>query len=95
MPADRVADWPLGTEHYLPIEAAEFERLVKLLQGGGQASKFSAAQLIAATYEARIGDDDVLSGSFTWNVNHRDPQAALLPLDPCSFAITTRRLDHR
>ena len=27
-PADTMKDWPRGTERYLPIEAAEFERLL-------------------------------------------------------------------
>ena len=34
-PEDRIKDWPLGDGKYLPVDAAEFERLVADLQPPG------------------------------------------------------------
>ena len=86
-PADRVADWPRGQTNYLPIESAEFERLIRLVEGAGAASELGSAQLVSANYEAQLVDDDTLVGNFAWQVSHGAKQAALISLDPAGIAL--------
>ncbi len=85
-PADRVNQWPTGATKYIPIDAAEFERLIKLVQTAASVSELKSAQLVTAEYEAQL-DDDLLSGKFQWHVAHGAADPAQLTLDECNIAI--------
>ncbi len=86
-PADRIRDWPRGQTKYIPIEALEFERLIKLTQDAGAVSELGSAQLVVAHYEAQLNEDDLLVGKFHWQVTHGAAEAALLAVDPCNLPI--------
>ena len=59
-PADNIDQWPLGGEPYLPIEASEFERLVRAAEQSDASPPGSeGVQLVAAEYHARLAADDV------------------------------------
>ena len=60
-PADAIGQWPVGNQHYLPIEPAEFDRLVESVRALPSGSTTSiVARLLSARYSARL-DGDVLS----------------------------------
>ena len=87
-PADRADDWPRNrAEKYLPMDSAEFERLLKILEGGDRAAELAAAHVSAAYYEARLNSDDSLSGRFRWEIERENNETSLLSLEPCSLAL--------
>ena len=52
-PADRMKDWPLGDGRYLPMDAAEFQRLVEAANSRrSRARSAPPAAVAAARYEA-------------------------------------------
>ena len=52
VPAERLSDWPTGSEKYLPLDAAEFERLAAAVPSHGTAaSSLPAAAITSARYE--------------------------------------------
>ncbi len=58
-PENRIADWPLGGEPYLPIEASEFERLV----GESKSPQPTAGPQVAeANYAARLSGASLVDG---------------------------------
>lgn len=87
-PADRIEDWPRGNVPYMPIDAAEFERLLKAARtarpGGGASA---AARVVAARYRARLSGEGPLVGQAEFEVVHGAEAPVLLPLDPCNLAI--------
>lgn len=94
-PADRIGrDWATGNTPYWPIEASEFERLIKLAHEAGTVSELGSAQLVSAHYEARLIDDELLSGKFTWEITHGAAEAALLSLEPCNLPLENVRWEH-
>jgi len=89
-PADRLPDWPRGDSRYLPIEPAEFERLLETARSGTPGSRtLTAGRGIRAEYRAHLQDDLLLAGRATLQVVHSAEAPVLLPLDPCGLAIDT------
>ncbi len=87
-PADRPQDWPRGGVKYLPIEPAEFERLLQIARTATAEARVSAAaRPVTAQYQARLVGDRLAEGQATFQVIHSAEGPALLPLDPCSLAI--------
>jgi hypothetical protein len=87
-PADREKDWPLGNVKYMRMEAAEFERLLKLAQTTTSgAPALLAARTVATEYEARLDGDQLTAGRAAVQVIQSAPTPTLLPLDPCGLAI--------
>jgi hypothetical protein len=86
-PADRIGQWPLDGEAYLPIEASEFQRLVEAAhQNAASAPGIEGLQLAAAEYRARLVDD-VLQGEAALTVVGRPTTGVLLSLEPLGLAI--------
>ena len=53
-PAERIEDWPRGEFKYLPVEPAEFDRLLSAAgRASGEARQESQARIAAAAYSAR------------------------------------------
>lgn len=91
-PADRLKDWPYGKVTYMPIEAAEFERLLEVVGSVIPGTRTSfAAQLTSARYEARLVGGQSIEGTAWLEVVHSGESAALMPLDPCGLAIGKAR----
>ena len=83
-PENRINDWPLGEGKYLPLDAAEFERLAAI--GESHTSKTPAVAAISARYEARLADDQLI-GEAAMDVILAGSEPALLSFEPCNLAI--------
>jgi len=88
-PADRVANWPLGDDRYVPIERAEFERLIEI--GAADAPPPQAARVTEAAFQARLVDGDVLSGTARCEIARASGGPVLLSLGACNLAIGSAR----
>lgn len=82
VPADRTADWPTGGAQYLPIERAEFERLVQQSEERRQLRRPGGAQLAAAHYSARLAEGDLLAGIAAFDLRLIDESPAVVSLAP-------------
>jgi hypothetical protein len=87
-PAERLADWPFGNLRYVPIEKAEFERLLALLEAAPDPRASVAAHLLDAQYQAHLSGSLLAEGQATLKVLLSAQAPALLPLDPCGLAIS-------
>ena len=86
-PEDRIKDWPLGDGKYLPVDAAEFERLVAAVQSRGAGAPVApAAAIISARYEAKLVGDHLV-GQASAEVILAGPAPAMLPFEPCNLAL--------
>lgn len=92
-PADRVQDWPRGNVRYVPIEGAEFERLVNLVRGARNRSRWDATRLERAGYAARLSERDLLVGTARLEITHPEPVPVLLSLAPCDMIVTSAQWD--
>ncbi|NQU26549.1 MAG: hypothetical protein HQ567_35140, partial [Candidatus Nealsonbacteria bacterium] len=91
-PADQVDDWPLGTTRYLPMEAAEFERLLAVTRATAPDTRPpDAAAWTSCRYQARLAGDRLVDGKATLQVVHSVENPVLLPLDPCGLAVGRAR----
>ena len=80
-------DWPLGDGRYLPMDAAEFERLVAAATPRlSMARSLPPAAIVAARYEAKWLDERLV-GHASLDVVLTGPAPAVLPLEPCNVAI--------
>ncbi|HEX4149322.1 MAG TPA: hypothetical protein VHY20_10055, partial [Pirellulales bacterium] len=87
-PSNGILDWPRGNVRYLPIEAAEFERLVRAARGlPVETATALAARVERARYSARLDDDLLTAGLATLEIVHAASDAVLLPLAPCNLAL--------
>lgn len=93
VPYDRPQDWPKGDTPYVPIEKEEFERLIAVLQSPPQAALGSAARISRASYEAKLVDQDLLSGQARLELVYAAQTPVLLPLDPWGLVIDRVRWD--
>jgi len=89
-PLDRMEDWPTAGGKYMPMDAAEFERLVNLLSSPEEWKRPPAASIATARYEARLVGDRLIGHAYWDVVLARDGPAAL-PLEPCGAAVTAAR----
>jgi len=87
-PADRLSDWPKGKSRYIPVEPAEFERLLKEGQASAADDRAPATtRLLKAEYKAQLIGDQMAAGEAVFEVAHGTDHSALLPLEPFSLAI--------
>ena len=90
-PQDRMKDWPLGGERYLPMDAAEFERLVGAMKPrDAKHPAAPSAAVAAAQYHARLTDGRLIGKAVLDVVLARDGPVALT-LEPCNAAIGEAR----
>ena len=86
-PEDRIKDWPLGDGKYLPVDAAEFERLVAAMQPRGATDPVApTAAITSARHTARLVGDHLV-GQTSAEVVLAGPAPAVLPLEPCNLAL--------
>jgi hypothetical protein len=91
-PADRMADWPRGALKYLPVDAAEFDRLLSTARSpAAGAGAPSGVRIVMARYTARWDEAQTLRGEATWEIPAPGSGAALLALEPCELALGKAR----
>ncbi|MBU4397744.1 MAG: hypothetical protein KKE86_00270, partial [Planctomycetes bacterium] len=90
-PQDRMKDWPLGGERYLPMDAAEFERLVGAMKPrDAKHPAAPSAAVAAARYRAHLAGERLIGKAVLDVVLARDGPAALT-LEPCNAALGEAR----
>lgn len=88
-PADRMDQWPLGAQRYLPVEAGEFERLLRAAQAAGSGPDPSlAVRIVQAEYRARLDGEQLVDGQAELRIGTSNPGGGLLGLGACSLAIS-------
>lgn len=88
VPADRMADWPMGDGKYLPLETGEFERLTGQLKAAGNAAPPAGSPRIGrAEYRATLDGDRLLTGQADLEIALLSDSPVLIPLEPCNLAI--------
>ncbi|MBN2216248.1 MAG: hypothetical protein JW719_02610 [Pirellulales bacterium] len=86
VPADRVEQWPLAGERYLPIPASEFERLVKMAESSDQPDMPRVAR---SEYRASLAADGLLEGTASLDIETPSGKAAWLSLGTGRMAVET------
>ncbi len=87
-PADQMPRWPLPRVPHIPVEPAEFERLVELARASETGAPVAqSARLSQSTYEARLDGDDLLIGQARFEIAQQAPSRTVLPLEPFSLAV--------
>ena len=88
VPQDRTKEWPYGSVRYVPMDKAEFERLVDAGAAGPGSFAASPARALASTqYSARLVGDDLVDGKAEFDVRGLPEGPTLVPLAPCGLAI--------
>ncbi len=86
VPEDRIQDWPLGGEKYLPMDAAELERWTAARSPGPAQPAAPAALVRTSRYEAKLVGER-LSGRAIFDVVLVGEPPAAMPFEPCNLAI--------
>ncbi len=87
-PADRIDDWPLGKEPYLPIAPDQFDALLRRARAAAAGvPDLVMSRVTQARYEARLDDAGNLIGQALLEISHQGDRAVSLPLGPCRLAI--------
>jgi hypothetical protein len=90
-PAERMDDWPLGEQKYVPVDAQEFERLAAIVaRGDTGASTESRCRIESLRGVAELLPDR-LRGSMTLTVAHEAGAPALLPFATSQLRITAAK----
>ena len=85
-------DWPRGTERYLPIEAAEFERLLATAGNAAAGTPAqAAARVVAAQYTARLDSKRALRGEAVLEIDATAKNPVMMSLSPCNLAVSEAR----
>ena len=91
-PADRMKDWPRGDVKYLPVDAAEFDRLLaaarSIAPGAGVPKGVRA---VAARYTARWDEAQTLRGAATLEITAHRRQPGVAAAGPCNLALGKAR----
>lgn len=81
VPADRPELWPRDSSRYVPMDAAEFEDLVRSLRAVPPGmSDLGRTRLLHAEYEARLVEPDLLQGRALLHWEHQGDEPVLAPL---------------
>jgi len=91
VPAKRRADWSLGATRYLPVETAEFQKLLRETQVDATVDAPETTRIEKAAYEFKLDEQGVLAGEGILMVVHRHEGASLLNLGETSAAIESAR----
>lgn len=79
VPADRIDVWPREGRKYLPIDAQEFESLLKTANDG-QPGDNASATIDSAEYAGSLNAEGVLGGRATWKITQRGSGSAFIQL---------------
>lgn len=94
-PAERVDEWPLADQRYVPVAPQEFDRLVESIERQRRTTITPGGALLThARYEATLEEGDVLRGTAHWSIEQATEQLGWLPLEPCNLALHSARWDH-
>lgn len=85
VPADRSDLWPRDGQRYLPIDRAEFKRLVELARRSGRPA--GGGRVERAIYQARLQGDSLLEGQAELTIEKADAPTSVVPLDACNLEI--------
>lgn len=89
VPVEQVDQWPRGETRYVPVKAAELQRLLSVAaERSDDAGAAAAGRLVAARYTARSTAEGLLSGEMQVEVRHDAQDALLVPLTPCGVALS-------
>ncbi len=90
IPADEIANqvWSGG---YLPVESAEFERLLEAVQTAASGAPSKSAEIESGQYTAELVGDDLLVGAGTLRLARCSDAPSSLALDPCNLALSAAR----
>jgi hypothetical protein len=88
VPLDRPQDWPTDGQQYLPLNRAEFERLIQLANERRQLATPGEAQIESSVHRVKLGEDGVLEGESMFKVRLLSSSPRLLKLSPSSSAVT-------
>jgi hypothetical protein len=87
-PADRMEQWPMAGHRYLPIDAAEFARLLDTARTSSSGPDANlAARLASAEYRARLDGEQLVEGQAEWVVETSAPRGGLLTLAGINLAM--------
>ncbi len=80
-------DWPTDGVKYLPMDAAEFERLTAATRSRDSAAPTAPpAAVTSARYEAKLVGERLV-GHAVLDVSLTGPSPAMLPFEPCNVAV--------
>jgi len=85
--ADRYKDWPGFDKKHIPVDPAEFERLLKAANVPSRMVRAAAARTVAAEYRARLAGDQLTAGQAVLRVVQTTETSGMLILEPCNLAI--------
>ncbi|MBN1591091.1 MAG: hypothetical protein JW888_16375 [Pirellulales bacterium] len=88
VPADRVEDWPLSDDRYLPLDMADFERLLKRVEAS---ANVDSPRIVQAEYRASLSDDGFLKGNAFLLIEAPMDSSSLLSLGASRMAIEHAR----
>jgi hypothetical protein len=90
IPADEVRSqaWTGG---YLPVDSAEFERLLEVVQTAATGAPARSAEIESGQYSAQLIGEDLLVGTGTMRLARRSEGPSSLPLDPFNLALSGAR----
>ncbi|MCE9556572.1 MAG: hypothetical protein K8T91_24750 [Planctomycetes bacterium] len=89
VPAEQVDQWPRGATRYVPVKAAELERLLSAAtERSDDAGAPASGRLVAARYSARLTAEGLLSGEMQLDVRHDAQDPLHVPLTPCGVALS-------
>lgn len=90
IPADEVRSqaWTGG---YLPVDSAEFERLLEAVQTAATGAPARSAEIESGQYTAQLVGEDLLVGTGTMRLARRSDGPSSLALDPFNLALSGAR----
>ncbi len=93
VPEDRIKDWPTVQSKYLPVDPAEFERLLAASQPRtGSETVPPTVAIAAARYEATLLGDQLV-GHAQARVTLSGTTPAMLTFEPCNLALRQAEWD--
>ncbi|MEX2185218.1 MAG: hypothetical protein WD875_00420 [Pirellulales bacterium] len=87
-PADRIDQWPRGAVRYVPMDRAEFERIVVEIAAEAKSPASREARVVGAKYTSRLEADGSLRGRGELTVIHASSRGVLLDLGACDLSIS-------
>ncbi len=87
-PADRLKDWPRDNLRYVPVDAAEFERLAALAQAQAGEAALPPCPLAEARYRARLEGDTLVDGEAVLRFAPAPSHRARWVLEPWNPAVS-------
>ena len=88
VPADSPDTWPTNGERYLPLDADQFEELLREARAENTRAAVGA-RLIGATYRARLVDDTLLTGTVEYHIESLGTGPRVTALEPMNLAIVS------